>query len=196
MELLISIALLVLIVGVLGGALHMAHSALYRGEKKMHALERLKVSYFLMEAQIQSLQPYQNGPDGPKIFFAGGPNKLRLLSAYSLWRGAAGTVEVTYEVVAGTRGKQTLKVTERLPFQEKTDETTLLENCEKIQLDYFLKSGLEEGKWVENSGDINVTIPEKIRIHLICGATGLTYEFNAFAKPSEVAVAIQTGAGK
>jgi len=196
LELLLSILLLVLITGVLGGALHMAHSALSRGEKKVREMERLMTSYSLMEAQIQSLMPYKYGQDGPKIFFEGREDKLRIFTAYSIWRGTGGSVLATYDVVSGAMGKQNLKVTEQLPFQDAADEAILFANCDKIRFDYFLKAGQDEGKWLSDWADINTTIPEKIGINLACGPSRFRYEFNAFAKPLEVTVAIQAGVKK
>lgn len=195
LELLLSIVLLVLITGVLGGALHMAQSALSRGEKKVRELETLKTSYALMEAQIQSLIPYKYGPDGPKIFFEGQPDKLRIYTAYSIWRGG-GSVLATYDVVSGALGRQNLKVTEQLPFQDEADETILFANCDKIQFEYFSQAGKEEGKWLSGWGDINTTIPEKIGIHLTCGPSRLRYEFQPPAKPLEVTTALPAGAKK
>jgi len=196
LELLLSILLLVLITGVLGGALHMAHSALSRGEKKVRELERFTTSYVLIEAQIQSLMPYKYGQDGPKIFFEGRQDKLRIMTAYSIWRGAGGSVLATYDVVSGAAGKQSLKVTEQLPFQEATDEAILFANCDKIQFDYFLKAGQDEGKWLSEWGDVNTTIPERIGIDLTYGPSRLRYEFTAFAKPLEVIVAAKAGVRK
>ncbi|MRR14993.1 MAG: prepilin-type N-terminal cleavage/methylation domain-containing protein [Deltaproteobacteria bacterium] len=196
LELLLSILLLVLITGVLGGALHMAHSALSRGEKKVRDLETLKTSYALMEAQIQSLMPYKYGPDGPKIFFEGRSDKLRILTAYSIWRGGGGGVLATYDVVPGAPGKQNLKVTEQLPFQDAADETILFANCDTIQFEYFLQAGQDEGKWLSGWGDVHTTIPEKIGINLTCGTSRLRYEFKAPAKPLEVTTARPSGAKK
>ncbi|MEE9910471.1 MAG: prepilin-type N-terminal cleavage/methylation domain-containing protein [Deltaproteobacteria bacterium] len=187
LELLLSIVLLVMITGILGGALHMAHSSLQRGEKKILQLERMKVSYFLMEAQIQSLLPYRNEPDGPRIFFAGSRDTLRMLSGYSLWRSTRGNVVVSYDVLTGPSGKQRLQVTERLPFQEMADETTLFENCDRIEFSYFQKTGLAEGKWVDNWSGENAAIPAEIRLDLACRGRHLSYLFNAFAKPTEAA---------
>lgn len=179
--------MLVLIAGILGGALHMAQSALEKGENKILQMERLKVSYTLMEAQIQSLQPYLAAPDGQrKIFFSGSRDKLLISSSYSLWRTTRSNVVVAYEVAQNATGKQSLKVTERLSFQEMTDETNLLDGCDGIHFDYFMKNGLEEGTWVADWSGSETAIPEKIRINLDCNGRKISYVFNAFAKPSEV----------
>jgi len=197
LELLLSITMLVLITLILGGALHMAHSGLLRGEKKVHQLERLKTSYLLMGSQIQSLLPfYTDQEKQKKIYFTGSTDKLMIFSNYSLWQNTKGNVLVTYEILPNERGKQSLKVTEQTPFQDTKDEATLLDDCDGIGFNYFLKNGLEEGKWVDTWSDSEASLPDKIRVTMTCGGKTISYLYNVLTKPSEVTLSTLTSFNK
>jgi prepilin-type N-terminal cleavage/methylation domain-containing protein len=117
LELLISITMLALITGIMGWTLNMAHRTLEKGEKKIHYLEREKVSFSLVESQIQSLFPYQYDDEGEKkLFFYGGKDKLMFASNYSLWRGTRGNAFVTYDIQTNEKGKQFLMFLKQFVF--------------------------------------------------------------------------------
>jgi type II secretion system protein J len=171
LELLISITMLALITGIMGGALSLAHRSSDKGEKKIHYLERLKASFSLVESQMQSLFPYQyTDDDGQKKFlFSGHKDKLLFSTNYSLWRGSKGNTFVTYDIQNNKNSRLSLKVTEQVIGLENKYETILFDDCEKIGFEYYLKDAFEEGKWVEEWPADNKGMPGKMRIDIACG---------------------------
>src|SRR5271157_6364695 len=115
--------MLALIAGILGWTLNMAHRTLDKGERKIHYLEKEKVSFSLVESQIQSLFPYQYDDEGEKkLFFSGGKDKLMFASNYSLWRGTQGNTFATYDIQTNEQGRQFLRITEQTIGLETKDE--------------------------------------------------------------------------
>ena len=188
LELLISITMLALITGILSWTLSMAHRTLDKGERKIHYLERVKVSFSLVESQIQSLFPYQyNDDEGQKkLFFFGGKDKLMFSSNYSLWRGTEGNVFVTYAIHTNEKEKQFLKITEQIIGLEAKNEAILFDNCTCINFEYFLKNAFEEGKWVEEWPYDEKGMPSKIKINIAYGAKKNALMVNLLVKPTKV----------
>lgn len=188
LELLISITMLALITGILGWTLSMAHRTLDKGERKIHYLERMKVSFSLVESQLQSLSPYQyNDDEGQKkLFFSGGKNKLMFSSNYSLWRGAGGNTFVTYDVHTNEKGKQFFKITEQIIGLEAKNEAVLFDDCTSINFEYFLKNAFEEGKWVEEWPSDEKGMPDKIKINIAYGTKKIALMIKSLVKPAKV----------
>ena len=185
LELLISITMLALITGIMGWTLSMAHRTLEKGERKIHYLERVKVSFSLVESQIQSLFPYQYDDEGEKkLFFSGGKDKLMFSSNYSLWRGTRGNTFVTYDIQTNEKGKQFLRITEQIIGLEAKNETILFDDCTSINFEYFLKNAFEEGKWVEEWPADEKGLPDKIKINIAHNTKKIALMVNSLVKPT------------
>ena len=194
LELLISITMLALITGIMGWTLSMAHRTLDKGEKKIHYLEREKVSFSLIESQIQSLFPYQIDDDEgqKKLFFTGGKDKLMFASNYSLWRGTQGNTFVTYDIQTNEKGKQFLKITEQIIGLEEKNEAVLFDDCVSINFEYYLKNAFEEGKWLEEWPADEMGLPDKIKINIAYNTKKIALMFNSLVKPSTVLSSLST----
>lgn len=168
LELLISITMLALIAGILGWALNMAYRTVEKGERKIQYLEREKTVFSLLESQILALFPYQySDEEEKKIYFSGEKDKLIFASNYSLWRGTRGNVFVAYEVQTNEKGKKLLQLTEQVIGLKTKDETILLDDCDSINFEYFLKNALEEGNWIEEWSADEKGLPYKIKIIIV-----------------------------
>ena len=174
LELLVSIVLIGLIVGIVGAAMRLGYRSLDKGEKKAEIQERFKVSLGLMDAQLQSGIPLKTTgeavEDTNQYLFEGKKDSVRFASNYSLMGGQKGYVIVAYRVEAGANNKRTLFAQENTIGMENQKEVKLLEGFDDIHFEYFFKDATEEqGKWVEEWTD-TTTIPGKVRIHLAWGS--------------------------
>jgi prepilin-type N-terminal cleavage/methylation domain-containing protein len=184
LELLISITMLALITGIMGWTLSMAHRTLDKGERKIHYLERVKVSFSLVESQIQSLFSYQYDDEGEKkLFFSGGKDKLMFTSNYSLWRGTRGNTFVTYDIQTNEKGKQFLRITEQIIGLEAKDEAIIFDDCTSINFEYFLKNAFEKGKWVDQWPADQMGLPDKIKINITYNTKKIALMVNLLVKP-------------
>jgi len=186
--------MLALITGIMGWTLSMAHRTLDKGEKKIHYLEREKVSFSLIESQIQSLFPYQIDDDEgqKKLFFTGGKDKLMFTSNYSLWRGTQGNTFVTYDIQTNEKGKQFLKITEQIIGLEEKNEAVLFDDCVSINFEYFLKNAFEEGKWLAEWPADEMGLPDKIKINIAYNTKKIALMFNSLIKPNTVLSSLST----
>ena len=95
----ISIAMLVIIIVVISGAMRIGSRSIASGEKKVESLERLRTSLSIINAQIQSGLPVTFLDQGAtKYYFKGDRNSLQLSTNYSIWGGQRGYVIVAYRV--------------------------------------------------------------------------------------------------
>lgn len=185
LELLISITMLALIAGIMGWTLNMTHRTLDKGERKIHYLEREKVSFSLVESQIMSLFPYQYTDEGErKNYFLGNKDKLMFASNYSLWRGTRGNAFVAYEIQTNEKGNQFLKVTEQVIGLESKKEAVLFDDCKGINFEYFLKNSLEEGKWVDEWSVDEKGLPNKIKINIACNTKNIALMVSPLVQPA------------
>jgi general secretion pathway protein J len=175
LELTISITLIGLIVLIIVGAMSLGYRSIEAGEKKAIALERIRASFSMIDAQVQSHVPLTYEKDGEiKYYFQGERELMRFSSNYSIWGGAKGYVITTYSVRQGENGKQILYASENIAGLEGQRETVLLDNFEKIYFEYFFQDPTEEeGSWKEQWSE-DVLIPAKVRLHFINGATDLS----------------------
>jgi hypothetical protein len=171
LELLISISLLVVIVVIAAGAMRLGSKAVVAGEKRSEALERYRMSLFILNAQIQSYVPLTFNEGGVKTYYFKGEKKsLTLGTNYSIWTGTRGYTIVTYHVVMDGSGGQSLHASERVAGAEGARDVKLFDLLREINFDYFFKAvGDAEGKWVEQWTD-EAAMPEKIRVNLFWGA--------------------------
>ena len=170
LELLISFAILGIIVVIIAGAMKVSVQAVARGEKKLASIERFRTSLNAVEAQIQSQSGLTYDDNGErKRYFKGDRESMQLSTNYSPWGGDKGYAVVSYEVETDRDGKQSLKATETVIGMDNPRETTLFNLMDKIYFEYFYKGPTDEkGTWVDSWTD-DVTIPEKVKLHLIAG---------------------------
>jgi hypothetical protein len=140
------------------------------GEKKIESLERTRSSLNILDSQIQSQIPLTYDDEGTKkIFFIGQREFLQFTTNYSIWCGEKGYVVVTYKIDSDKSGKQALYASENIIGLDSNREVKLSNTFDTIYFEYFYKDPTEEeGKWIEQWMD-DVSIPGKIRIHLIEG---------------------------
>ncbi len=169
LEVMVSIALVSVLVVVIAGAMRLAHRSIDRGERKSEYLERFKVSFFVLNAQIQSAIPLARADDeAGRLFFEGSGEAVKFASNYSLTGGQRGYVTVAYRVESNGQGRFTLYIEESNIGVENVREMKLLEGMEEIRFEYFRKetdSDEAQGEWVETWSD-ELLFPRKIRIYL------------------------------
>jgi len=168
LELIISIAILGLIVVIVGGAMKLGIQSVERGEKRIDALERIRTSLNVIEAQIQCMTGLTYDDNGEKKrYFKADRDSLQFSTNYSIWGGQRGYTIVSYDVGTDNNGKQSMKASETIVGMSDSRETSLLGSFDKIYFEYFSKGPTDEkGSWVDNWTD-DINIPEKIKLHLV-----------------------------
>jgi general secretion pathway protein J len=176
LELIISISLFAIIVLIVAGAASLGYRSFSSGERKLNAIERLRSSLTIIDAQVQSGVPLTLEDGGVKqYYFMGEQDALKFSTNYSIWGGQRGYVIVNYRVEADDRGKRTLFATEYKVGMENTQETKLLEGFDEITFDYFKQDATEEeGEWISQWIDEEM-MPTRIRINLVQGSKSLSY---------------------
>jgi prepilin-type N-terminal cleavage/methylation domain-containing protein len=165
LELLISMALLLLIVVILGGAFRLGFRSLDAGEKRIEALDRFRTSVGIITAQLQSAVPLTYEEEGTKkSYFKGNAETLRFASGYSIWGENQRTVIVSYRLESGDDGRWSLYAVERGIGIEEIQEVKLLDNVKHFSFSYFGRNvAEEEGQWKTEWTD-DTTAPEKVQI--------------------------------
>jgi general secretion pathway protein J len=176
LELIISITLVAIIVLIISVAANLGYRSFNAGEKKMNAVERLRSSLTIIDAQIQSGVPLTLEEGGVKqYYFAGEQDSLKFSTNYSIWGGQRGYVIVNYRVDTDDRGKRTLFASEYKVGMENQKETKLLEGFDEITFDYYQQDATEEeGEWITQWVDEEM-MPTRIRINLVRGSNSLSY---------------------
>jgi general secretion pathway protein J len=176
LELIISITLVAIIVLIVAGAASLGYRSFSTGERKLNAIERLRASLIIIDAQIQSGVPLTLEDGGVKqYYFVGEQDSLKFSTNHSIWGGQRGYVIVNYRVEADNQGKRTLFASENKVGMENQKETKLLEGFNEITFDYFKQDTTEEeGEWVTQWVDEEM-MPAKIRLNLVRGSTSLAY---------------------
>lgn len=170
LELMISFMIIGLIVVIVAAAMRLSIRSVNSGERRIDALERMRTSLNVVDAQIQSLFPLTYTDNGvKKQFFNGGRESLEFATNYSIWSGTEGYVVVRYEVQRDNAGKELLKATENIVGMKKRRETTLFQSFDSIFFEYFYRDITDSsGKWVEAWTD-EPGLPEEIKLHLVTG---------------------------
>jgi general secretion pathway protein J len=170
LELIISITMIGIIVLVITGAMQLGFRSIESGEKRIESLERLRSSFNVIDAQIQSEIPLAYEDEGErKYYFSGNRGFMQFATNYSMWGMGQGYVIATYTVEMGEHGKQVLYASENIVGIETTRTAKLFDTFDAIFFEYFYKDPTEEeGEWVEEWTDA-FAIPEKIKIHLVEG---------------------------
>lgn len=176
LELIISITLVAIIVLIISVAANLGYRSFHSGEKKMNAVERLRSSLTIIDAQIQSGVPLTLEEGGVKqYYFAGEQDSLKFSTNYSIWGGQRGYVIVNYRVDTDDRGKRTLFASEYKVGMENQKETKLLEGFDEITFDYYKQDATEEeGEWITQWVGEEM-MPTRIRINLVRGSNSLSY---------------------
>lgn len=176
LELIISITLVAIIVLIISVAANLGYRSFNAGEKKMNAVERLRSSLTIIDAQIQSGVPLTLEEGGVKqYYFAGEQDSLKFSTNYSIWGGQRGYVIVNYWVDTDDRGKRTLFASEYKVGMENQKETKLLEGFDEITFDYYKQDATEEeGEWITQWVGEEM-MPTRIRINLMRGSNSLSY---------------------
>ncbi|HWR59011.1 MAG TPA: prepilin-type N-terminal cleavage/methylation domain-containing protein [Thermodesulfovibrionales bacterium] len=176
LELMISIALIGVIVLILTGAMRLGFRSVDAGEKKIEALERIRASLNIVEAQIQSEIPisYIDDEGSGRYYFKGDGTTMEFSTNYSLWSGQMGYVLVHYKVASDGSGQKSLMASENIIGTVAMRETKLFESFSEISFEYFYKGPTdEEGKWVQQWTE-DTDIPEKVKLRLFRGAEDLS----------------------
>jgi prepilin-type N-terminal cleavage/methylation domain-containing protein len=170
LELLIAIAMTAIIVVIVAGAMKLSIRSVDRGEKRIDALERIRTSINIVEAQIQSMTGLTYDDNGEKKhYFKAARDSLKFSTDYSIWGGQRGYTVVSYTVVTGNNGKQTMKATENVAGIDNGKDTPLLGSFDKVYFEYYSKGPTDEkGSWVDEWTD-DINIPEKVKLHLVSG---------------------------
>ena len=176
LELIISITLVAIIVLIISVAANLGYRSFNAGEKKMNAVERLRSSLTIIDAQIQSGVTLTLEEGGVKqYYFAGEQDSLKFSTNYSIWGGQRGYVIVNYRVDTDDRGKRTLFASEYKVGMENQKETKLLEGFDEITFDYYKQDATEEeGEWITQWVGEEM-MPIRIRINLVRGSNSLSY---------------------
>ncbi len=176
LELIISITLVAIIVLIVAGAANLGYRSFNSGERKLNAVERLRASFIIIDAQIQSGVPLTLEDGGVKqYYFVGEQDSLKFSTNHSIWGGQRGYVIVNYRVETDEKGKRTLFASEYKVGMEIQKETKLLEGFNEITFDYFSQDVTEEeGEWITQWVDEEM-MPTKIKLNLVQGSTSLAY---------------------
>jgi general secretion pathway protein J len=176
LELIISITLVAIIVLIVAGAASLGYRSFNSGERKLNAIERLRASLIIIDAQIQSGVPLTLEDGGVKqYYFVGEQDSLKFSTNHSIWGGQRGYVIVSYRVETDGQGKRTLFASEYKVGMENQKETKLLEGFNEITFDYFRQDDTEEeGEWITQWVDEEM-MPTKIRLNLVRSSTSLSY---------------------
>ncbi len=192
LELMISIALVALIVVIVAGAMKLGVQSVERGERRIDALERIRTSINIVEAQIQSMTNLTYDDNGEKKrYFKAARDSIQFSTGYSIWGGQRGYTVVSYAVETGGDGKQTMKASENVAGMDNSREAWLMGSFDKIYFEYYHKGPTDEkGSWEEEWTD-DVNIPEKVKLHLVSGQNNF-----ALIIPIRSAVAINEKAAQ
>jgi len=175
LELTVSIAMIGIIILIIAGAMRLGLRSVDSGEKRIESLERIRTSLSTIDSQLQSEIPLTYDEEGFKKYYFKGERKfIQFSTNYSIWSGEKGYVLAAYRVESGDHGKEVLYSSENIIGLEDVRETKLLDSFDSIYFEYFYKDPTEEkGEWVEQWTD-DVTIPEKVRLHLVEGTRDLS----------------------
>ena len=169
LELLITLAVLLLIVVFATGALSLGSRSVAKGDARMEYLERLRMSLSTIRAQIESQIPLRIEEEGARRFaFRGDSKSLQFATGYSAWGSEKGPVMVSYQVEDDGRGRQVLRVSETIAGTDAKRETILLEASE-ITFEYETVNPADPATpWGESWSETEM-LPGRVRVHLADG---------------------------
>jgi general secretion pathway protein J len=188
LELLISMAVLLMIVVFAASALSLGSRSVAQGDARMEYLERLRMSLSTIRAQIESQIPLRIEEEETRRFaFRGDSKSLQFATGYSAWGSEKGPVMVAYQVEDDGRGRQVLRVTEAVSGTDAKRETILLEASE-IGFEYETFNPVDPAAaWSERWTETEM-LPERVRVRLVDGRKSF-----ALAIPTRSMGVIATG---
>lgn len=168
LELLVAMSLLAVIVVVVVGAMRLGFRAIETGDRKIVALERVRTSLSVIEAQLQSafsIAPPREAQAGEApVQFKGETGSVEFRSFLSLWGGTKGPVAVTYRIVDDGRGRKALVISETPLGMDAVRETVLIDLADEIIFEFFYRGPTDEkGYWVELWEQTD-RLPSKVRL--------------------------------
>ncbi len=165
LELLISMALLLVLAVVVGGAFRLGFRSIDAGEGRLDALERCRASVGILTAQLQSALPLSFEEDGTrKSCFKGDDKTLRFATSCSLWGENRGAVVVSYRLEPGAGGRWVLYAAERGMDRETVQEAMLFDDLKEWTISYFGREAAEErGRWKTEWTDES-RLPDRVQI--------------------------------
>ena len=167
LELLLSVAIFSLIVGIIGGAFRLSVRSWEKGEEEVEEFRKTRIVLDMVAQQIKSFFPYWIKMEKEwTIVFQGESKSLKLISPLSLrYPLITGLVLVEYSL-----GEDSLEESLKAPKAEGS-ETVLLSGLEDLTFEYYVyPPDSEEGEWQkswtweENKDSDEVTFPQAIRI--------------------------------
>ncbi len=162
LELLIAILLMATIVSIVGISMGLACRSIETGEKRMGRLERFRVSWAILNAQIGSMMPLSYTIESEKkLYFKGSRSSLQISTNQSIWHGQQGYVLVKYTV----ESDKTLKASENFIGVDNIREATLFENVEEMAFQYYFTDLDGAGQWLDEWVEDRY-IPEKTKINM------------------------------
>lgn len=167
LELLISMALFLLVIVILGGALRLGFRSISASEKKIDVLERFRSSFGIITNQLQSAVPLTYEEDGAKKFYLKGDStNLQFATSHSIRGEEKGWIVVSYRLETGDNGKLILYASEQSFVMEDAHEVKLFDDLKALSFSYFGREAMEEdGKWTEEWSD-NTKYPEQLKVSL------------------------------
>ena len=169
LELLLSVSLIVIITAIVGGAIRLGYRSSDSGEKKIDSLERLRMSFRIIDAQLQSEIPLtREGENGREFYFKGNEKSLQFSTNYSVWDGRRGYGLAIYRIEPDGYGKQVMHISENTIGSDSRRETKLFDALDDIYFEYFGEDATNEGKWISEWTATTGT-PQKVRVHLVQG---------------------------
>jgi general secretion pathway protein J len=170
LELLIAMALLAVVVVIVVSAMRLGFRSLEKGDRMVLSLERVRTSFSIIEAQLQSafsLAPPRDAQAGePMVQFRGDAGAVEFLSYHSLWGGTKGPVAVSYRVVDDGNGKKSLVISETPVGMDALREAVLMESADDILFEFYYRGPTDEkGQWVER-WEQEDQLPPKVRLSI------------------------------
>ncbi|MCD6352975.1 MAG: prepilin-type N-terminal cleavage/methylation domain-containing protein [Proteobacteria bacterium] len=186
LELLLTVVILALMVGIMGGVLRLGIRSWEKGEETVDEFRKTRIVMEMIAQQIKSTYPYMIKKEkGWAVIFQGEPKALKFVSPISVKSPViTGLVWVQYalgEDRASENGKELIIRESMISgddfFQKESeitkDETvdiTLLSNLDDIMFDYYVWSpDSDEGEWRESwNGETeeDTMFPQAVRIKL------------------------------
>jgi prepilin-type N-terminal cleavage/methylation domain-containing protein len=187
LELLLSVAIFSLIVGIVGGAFRLSIRSWEKGEEEVEEFRKTRIVLDMVAQQIKSFYPYWIKKEKEwMIVFQGESKTLKLISPLSLrYPFITGLVLVEYSlgqdgdsdngkslVVREVRVVDDDSLEESLKRpKEEGSEIVLLSGLEDLTFEYYVfPPDSEEGEWQkswiweENKGSDEITFPQAVRI--------------------------------
>lgn len=187
LEMIISLSIMGIIILVISGAMRLGVKSMERGERKINGLERIRNSFNIIDAQVQSLFPFRYEEEGTeKIYFRGGEDSLTFTTNYSAWGAEWGYLSVNYRAFRQDNGKVGLQAVEQVLGRERSRSVTLFNSLKGVSFEYLSRRETDEGERFEwlDMWDAADSLPEKIRMHLLFeeGEYSFTFPVRVLAK--------------